>query len=679
MRRARRAGRSALVLVLLVTVLSVGRRAGRGRSGDVAHRRASSCRRSRPAGPRPRTSSSRSPTRARDRSTWSGWRWSTRRRAGRPSRARPRWAASTRARPRASGRSSRTRRASTPAIADLAYSGGFAATGGAIALRVVGGAVVDAVGWGDATNAFVEGTAAPAPPAGSSLERLPGGLDGNGEDTQRQRHRLVRPGGARAAGAVGAARCRIRAGRRRPRRRRRRRHRPRRPRPTPTATPAPTATPTPHRRRPPSPTPTADADPDADARRRRRPPTPDADRDAEPDADADAHADADPDAGSGRVHRRRPAPRPTATTVTVDGVLTTDLGALESGRSAFVQDATAGIALYLDAAVVDRAARRHARPGDRRRSTRATPSGRSGSTRPTSSYLGATGLPDGARSLATGDAARRSRVGGSAVEGTLLSGRDELADGLAVSIDDGSGPVRLVIAPGALAGRTVTTGATIAASGTLGQRDSTGTGTTGYRLYVTRRRRPQSLTPPPTPDRRRRPRPDAATPTPRPSPTPDGDPDPAPTPTAVTGLDRPSPTPTAVRRHRPIAAARRQQPSGPTVTVRGTVTAEAGRLGTPPLIAIQDATGGIVVRLPGRRARARPRRTSSRSAGPSPIRTASSRSDPGRDRLVRVVGDGGAADARRPSAPSASRPRAGSSPSTGDGRRPSRPRRRAAT
>src|SRR4029079_15985275 len=37
---------------------------------------------------------------------------------------------------------------------------------------------------------------------------------------------------------------------------------------------------------------------------------------------------------------------------------------------------------------------------------------------------------------------------------------------------------------------------------------------------------------------------------------------------------------------------------GTIAAVRGVVTAEAGRLGTPPLIAVQDATGGIVVRLP---------------------------------------------------------------------------------
>ena len=68
-------------------------------------------------------------------------------------------------------------------IADATYSGGFAATGGAIVLRVVGGAPIDAIGWGDATNAFVEGLPAPAPAADSSLERRPGGLAGNGSDT----------------------------------------------------------------------------------------------------------------------------------------------------------------------------------------------------------------------------------------------------------------------------------------------------------------------------------------------------------------------------------------------------------------------------------------------------------------------------------------------------------------
>ena len=69
------------------------------------------------------------------------------------------------------------------ASADATYSGGFAATGGAIVVRPIGGQPLDAVAWGDATNAFVEGIAAPAPAAGSSIERRPGGPLGNSVDT----------------------------------------------------------------------------------------------------------------------------------------------------------------------------------------------------------------------------------------------------------------------------------------------------------------------------------------------------------------------------------------------------------------------------------------------------------------------------------------------------------------
>ncbi len=68
-------------------------------------------------------------------------------------------------------------------LADATYTGGFAATGGALVIRPIGGTAIDAVGWGDATNAFVEGSPAAAPPAGSSIERLPGGLGANGRDT----------------------------------------------------------------------------------------------------------------------------------------------------------------------------------------------------------------------------------------------------------------------------------------------------------------------------------------------------------------------------------------------------------------------------------------------------------------------------------------------------------------
>ncbi len=57
------------------------------------------------------------------------------------------------------------------AVADATYAGGLAATGGSIVLRPAGGIPVDAAGWGDALNSFVEGAAAPAPAAGQSIER----------------------------------------------------------------------------------------------------------------------------------------------------------------------------------------------------------------------------------------------------------------------------------------------------------------------------------------------------------------------------------------------------------------------------------------------------------------------------------------------------------------------------
>jgi len=75
--------------------------------------------------------------------------------------------------------------------ADATYTGGLAATGGAVVLRPAGGTPIDAVAWGDAANAFVEGAAAIAPAAGSSIERLPGGPAGNGVDTNVNRDDLV--------------------------------------------------------------------------------------------------------------------------------------------------------------------------------------------------------------------------------------------------------------------------------------------------------------------------------------------------------------------------------------------------------------------------------------------------------------------------------------------------------
>ena len=72
--------------------------------------------------------------------------------------------------------------------ADQTFSAGLAATAGGVGLRDAGGKLVDSLGYGTATNAFVETRPATAPPStappGSSDIRLPDGrdTDDNGAD-----------------------------------------------------------------------------------------------------------------------------------------------------------------------------------------------------------------------------------------------------------------------------------------------------------------------------------------------------------------------------------------------------------------------------------------------------------------------------------------------------------------
>ena len=130
----------------------------------------------------------------------------------------------------------------------------------------------------------------------------------------------------------------------------------------------------------------------------------------------------------------------------------------------------------------------------------------------------------------------------------------------------------------------------------------------------------------------------------------------------ATPTTSPSPSPAPSGPALAVADARHAA-IGSSIVVRGVVVAEAGRLGTPAVLVIADATGGLPVRLPD--GVARPRAApSSRSAACSPTRTVSSRSGregrrgPGRHREPPV------ADGRR-------RRR-----DRGSDRRPPRPRRR---
>ncbi len=479
-------------------------------------------------------------------------------------------------------------------IADITYSGGFAATGGAVALRPIGGAAIDAVGWGDATSAFVEGVAAPAPASGSSIERLPGGALGNGVDSNDNAADFaVRTVPTPQNLAAGPAPDPETSPSPSP---------PPSATPTPSPTDAPTLPPTPAVGPTPTPTPTPTATPTPTLVPTPTPtlvPTP---------APTPAPT---PLPTPAPTPTPTPSPVPTPTPivpigdarrlpddaiVAVRGTLTTDLGAIESGRIGFIQDASGGLAVRLDAALgVPLPA-----------GTSVEISGSLGSyfslrilnvEAATVIQLGASTLPEPLATV-TGSAGETVEGLRLLVGGTVTSAPSELADGLGVTIDDGTGPLRIVVAPSALLATEVRTGDIVTATGPLGQRDSGGTGVAGYRLHATLSGEfaagPQPTpAPSPTPSPGSTPLP---TPTPSASAGPSPTPTPAPTPSATATPSAP-PSPSASPAVLPIGDARRL-PIGTTVSLAAVVTAEAGRVGGPSLIAIQDASGGIVVRIP---------------------------------------------------------------------------------
>ena len=216
----------------------------------------------------------------------------------------------------------------------LVVHGRFRATGGAVALRVVGGAVIDAVGWGDATNAFVEGEPRrPRRPVRASSggraarwamapTRTTNRLDGSCRAPGPQNLSAPPvPGSGRESPAPTPTQAtRRRRSRRRPPPDPDRDHRP---------TPTPVPTPTDHGT-------DRDAQPSRPRRNRRRADRPDRDADARTVPDADAGADSDPDPTPRDARHRSSRSRargrcPTDRAVMVAGVLTTDLGALEAG------------------------------------------------------------------------------------------------------------------------------------------------------------------------------------------------------------------------------------------------------------------------------------------------------------------------------------------------------------
>jgi hypothetical protein len=158
--------------------------------------------------------------------------------------------------------------------------------------------------------------------------------------------------------------------------------------------------------------------------------------------------------------------------------------------------------------------------------------------------------------------------------GVVQGSPTALSSGLAYELDDGSGPVRVLIGPGAgIDTGGWLPGASLSVVGVVGQRDSSGTGTDGYRVQPRDPADVLAVLPPPTPE-------------PTPSPSPSSSPVPTPSPTAS-----PSPPGTPVV---PISAARAAA-SGTRLRIRGVVTLPTGLIEAGSAV-VADASGAILVR-----------------------------------------------------------------------------------
>ena len=402
-------------------------------------------------------------------------------------------------------------------IADALYASGMAATGGSVALRIQGATTaVDAVGWGTASSNWLEGAPAAAPPAGGSLERLPGGSAGSTIDTNNNLadftvRSLPDPQNSGSAPVPDPNAT---------------------PPPTPGPTDTPTPTPGPTDPPPPSPTPTATAS-------------------ATPGPSATA----------------TPAPVPISiaaargladgTEVTVEGDAMTASDFSEGGG--YIADATGGVAVLLDAGSYARGEHLIVRGVLDDRFAQRT-------IRATGDALIVTGSGDGPDPVAsaTGSVDESVEARLVRIQGTVNGGPTALSGGLAFDVDDGSGAVRVLV--GTATGIDTAAwadGAGVTVVGVVGQRDSTGTGSSGYRVQP---RAPDDVDVQPS-----------ATPTPSPS---------------AAATPTPSPSDSNVI---PIAAARAAGKNA-RVTVRGVVTLASGTVEAGSA-AIQDATGAIILRL----------------------------------------------------------------------------------
>lgn len=451
------------------------------------------------------------------------------------------------------------------AIADATYATGMAATGGSVALRILGATTaLDAVGWGTAMGSWLEGVAAPAPPPGSSVERLPGGVAGSTQDTddnasdfvlraipdpQNSGSVAVPPGGAWESPTPEPTTAPT-------------------PQPSPTSTASPTAEPT----LGPTADPTTSSSPTTtEAPTATIAPTP------SPEPTSTALPTPSPTPAPEAVAIATARDLPDGSPATVEGVALTASDFADGGG--FVADASGGIAvLVTDGAFARGQLLRLTGTVDNRYAQRTlrvagpdiVPLGSDSDPAPT---IRSTGTID-------------ESVEGMLVhlEATIVSGPDVLSGGLAFGANDGSGETRILVnTPTGIGTGGWEPGVRIEVIGVVGQRDSSGTGTAGYRVQPRDGGDVIAVVAPPDP-----------TPTPSPS---------ASASASVTASPSASPTASAaptpsVSPGSPVItiAAARAAASGAEVRIRGVITSPTGRI-EPGSAVIQDGTGGILLRL----------------------------------------------------------------------------------
>jgi hypothetical protein len=471
-------------------------------------------------------------------------------------------------------------------MADTTYANGLAATGGSVALRIQGAtAAIDALGWGTATSTWLEGTPAPAPPAGSSLERLPGGSAGSGQDTNDNIGDFVTrtaPDPQNAAAAPIAS-------------------------PSPSISAIPSGSPSPSATPSELPSPSLTPAP-TDS------PTPSATLSASPSETPSHSATPTPSATPSPSPTPSVTPSPTPlpeqpipiadarllpddSVASISGVALTGSDFTDGGGC--LADQTAGIAVLLSLGAFAR--------GDRVLVTGSVGDRYAQRTMRSSAadiaVVGA-GADPTPIAIATGGIGEVTECELVELSASIVSAPISLTSGIAFDVDDGSGSVRVLVPPGTgIDTAEWVRGAHVALIGVAGQRDSSGTDIAGYRVMPRDADDILELAPPatpspspsaspsPSPSATTTPQPGSPTPTPNASPRPTGSPSATPSPSASI------PPVIEIRQARALA-------TGAVVHVRGIVTLGSGVVdGTTAVI--QDASGAIALRLGDKAGRVR--------------------------------------------------------------------------